>query len=113
MNTNLEERYESLKRSVNSALKMFCNKIEEMKLEVKDLKTKVNSEKVYCIECKCKNESRNIKKTVKSIEDNLTKLVEKDDLKSIDSDIQNYLSSAHVLCLCPGLNNIINKTYIL
>ena len=54
MNSNLEERYESLKKSVNHALKMFCNKIEEMKLEVKDLKTKVNSDKDYHKECSCK-----------------------------------------------------------
>ena len=78
MNSNLEERYESLKKSVNHALKMFCNKIEEMKIEVKDLKTKVNSDKDYHKECSCKKESTNIKKSVKMIEDNITKCIEKD-----------------------------------
>ena len=71
---------------------MFCNKIDEMKIEVKDLKTKVNkvkNEKDCCVDCNCKTENRHMNQTIDKIEVNLTKLVKKDDIKSIDSDIQS------------------------
>ena len=89
MNSNLEERYESLKKSVNHALKMFCNKIEEMKLEVKDLKSKMKSEKDCCTECNCKKENQNLKEKVDRIENNFSSCFEKEGLKSIENDIQN------------------------
>ena len=49
-----------------------------MKLEVKYIKTKVGSDIKYCKECKCKTKNTELKKTVKNIEDNILKLLEKD-----------------------------------
>ena len=32
MDKNIDERYESLKKSVNGAVKLLCNKIEDIKI---------------------------------------------------------------------------------
>ena len=38
MDTNLEDKYENLKKSVNNAIKLLCNKREDIKVEVRELK---------------------------------------------------------------------------
>ena len=38
MDKELENKYESLKKSMNNAIKLLCNKIEDIKVEVRELK---------------------------------------------------------------------------
>ena len=50
-----QDRYENLKRSVNSASKLLCNKIQDKKVEVKELKedeARNRKEKTEQWECK-------------------------------------------------------------
>ena len=41
MGSNLKERYENLRKSVNIAIKRFCNKIETMNGEMKQCKEEI------------------------------------------------------------------------
>ena len=49
MENNKDERYENLKKSVNNAVKILCNKSQDLKSEMKELKKgKVNDKKNPC-----------------------------------------------------------------
>ena len=72
MEKNKDERYESLKKSVNDAVKLLCNKIQDIKNEVRELKAeKAEDKKNPCKACKCTKANENVKNTVKRIEGKL------------------------------------------
>ena len=54
----IEQKYESLKKSVNNAIKLLCDKIENMKSEIKDLREEKFKNQKASIACKCKCEKK-------------------------------------------------------
>ena len=87
MDKKINERYESLKKSVNGAIKLLCNKVKDIKIEVRELKAeKANDKKNPCKACKCTKAYENMEITVKRIEGKLEDVIKKE--STFGSDIE-------------------------
>ena len=82
MDKEMENKYESLKKSMNNAIKLLCNKIEDIKVEVRELKgVKPKNYLTTCKKCSCSKTNESIKNRVEIIEDKL-----KDIMNVVDED---------------------------
>ena len=87
MDKELENKYESLKKSMNNAIKLLCNKREDIKVEVRELKKeKVKNEKTTCKQCICSKTNENMKNRVDIIEEKVKEIIEHSSATSMDSD---------------------------
>ena len=89
MDKNIDVRYGNLKKSVNNAMKLLCNKIEEMKKELKELKAeKVQNEKDTCKSCNCEMGSVDkLKERVSKIEERLEVNKDETENEPLDAEI--------------------------
>ena len=78
MGSNLEERYENLRKSVNIAIKRFCNKIETMNGEMKQWKEEITKDvKKDCKNWKCSEITSQIENKVETFEGKLLNIIKK------------------------------------
>ena len=90
MNLSTEERYESLWKSVNEAIKKLCGKIGDISAEVKDLREKLKSDKLDCKDCICVKSTGNLKKKIKNIEEVISKYDKEREHESIKNEIKLF-----------------------
>ena len=92
MGSNLEERQRIYEKSVNIAIKRFCNKIETMNGEMKQWKEEIIKDvKKDCKNCKCSEITSQIENKVETFEGKLLNIIKKDadDAKKIENEIND------------------------
>ena len=78
MGSNLEERQRIYEKSVNIAIKRFCNKIETMNGEMKQWKEEIIKDvKKDCKNCKCSEITSQIENKVETFEGKLLNIIKK------------------------------------
>ena len=93
MENNVDERYESLKKSVNNAMKLFCNKIENFKLEIKELKAEnAKNAKTTCKLCDCAETNKNMKNTVERIEEKIEAIITENNQTRLDRKVKDDIA---------------------
>ena len=93
MDTNVDERYENLRKSVNNAIKLFCNKIENLKSEVKELKTeKAKNEKTSYELCNCAETNKDMKNTVEILEEKMEAIITGSNQTRLDNEIKDNIA---------------------
>ena len=88
----MEERYENLRKSVNTAIKKLCNKIEEIQSEVKDWKAdELKNRKQKCSTCVCIKLTKTIENKIGNLQDRLSKIekIDEEGTKNYDAEIDN------------------------
>ena len=92
MDKSVDIKYESLKKSVNNAIKLLCNKIEDMKKEVKELKAEqVENNKDACKSCDCNKTTENIRNRVERIEVKMEEMIKENKQTSSESNIKENI----------------------
>ena len=85
MNTDIQVRYENLRKSVNDAIKKLCGKIEQISKDVGEIKEDHQKlEKKTSKQCNCMKSNENFQKRITKVEENIGSILTDIESKSME-----------------------------